>query len=99
MTIDPIKGKLFYHNYDFVGRGGAGSAINVLEGTRLTKNIGLFLITAIESNSTIKASYGIQLNGNRLRNQKIMLPATDEGTPDWQFMEDYIRSISNSNLI
>ncbi|EOE1852710.1 restriction endonuclease subunit S [Listeria monocytogenes] len=99
ITIDPIKGKLFYHNYDFVGRGGAGSAINVLEGTRLTKNIGLFLITAIESNSTIKASYGIQLNGNRLRNQKIMLPATDEGTPDWQFMEDYIRSISNSNLI
>ncbi|MGG5307543.1 hypothetical protein IGK38_002212 [Enterococcus pernyi] len=99
ITIDPIKGKAFYHIYDFVGRGGAGSAINVLKSKHLNKNIGLFLTTMIESNSFLKASYGTQLNGKRLKKQKVMLPITDNGTPNWKFMEDYIKSISNSHLI
>lgn len=99
ITIDPIKGKAFYHIYDFVGRGGAGSAINVLKNTQLNKNIGLFLTTMIESNSFLKASYGTQLNGKRLKKQKVMLPITDKGKPNWQFMEDYIKSISNSHLL
>lgn len=99
ITIDPIKGKAFYHIYNFVGRGGAGSAINVLKSMKLNKNIGLFLTTMIESNSFLKASYGTQLNGKRLKKQKIMLPVTSENTPNWQFMEDYIKSISNSYLL
>lgn len=99
ITIDPIKGKAFYHIYDFVGRGGAGSAINVLKSKHLNKNIGLFLTTMIESNSFLKASYGTQLNGKRLKKQKVMFPITDNRTPNWKFMEDYIKSISNSHLI
>lgn len=99
ITIDPIKGKSFYHVYEFVGRGGAGSAINVLESKYLNKKIGLFIMTMIESNSFLKASYGTQLNGKRLRRQKIMLPVTTDNSPNWQFMEKYIKSISNSRLI
>lgn len=99
ITVDPIKGKTFYHPYEFVGRGGAGSAINVLESRNLNKYVGLFIATMIESNSFPKASYGTQLNGKRLKKQKIMLPVTGKETPDWDFMEDYIKSISNSNLL
>jgi len=99
ITIDPIKGKTFYHAYNFVGRGGAGSAINVLESTKLNKNIGLFITTMIESNSLLRASYGSQLNGKRLKKLKIMLPIVDENTPNWQFMEEYIKSISNADLL
>ena len=29
----------------------------------------------------------------RLKKLKIMLPVTDEGTPDYQFMEDYVREL------
>lgn len=99
LTIDPIGGKVFFHPYKFIGRGGAGSAVNILKNEKFEKYILLFLATAIELNSSKKASYGTQLNGRRLRQQKIMLPIDYNDQPDWQFMEDYIKSLPNSNLI
>lgn len=99
LTIDPIKGKTFYHPYNFIGRGGAGSAINVLKSSKFNKYRALFLSKVIEFNSAEKASYGTQLNGKRLRKQKIMLPVDNNNQPDWQFMEDYMKSLPYANLL
>lgn len=35
--------------------------------------------------------HGHSINNSRLRTFKFMLPATIEGTPDWQFMEAYMK--------
>lgn len=91
ITVDPIKGICFYHDYDFVGRGFSGASVNILINKNLNKFSGQFICTAIQNTSMSKASYGYLFNGNRLRNGKILLPIDSQGQPNWQFMEDYIK--------
>nr|WP_249641564.1 MULTISPECIES: restriction endonuclease subunit S [unclassified Enterococcus] len=61
-------------------------------------NVNLFITTMIMQQKD-KYAYGYKMGTKRLSSQKIMLPVTNENIPDWQFMEDYIKSISNSKLI
>ena len=49
-----------------------------------------FLATAIKQQQG-KYSYGYKFNESRMRRQKIFLPVTDDGSPDYEFMENYIR--------
>ena len=51
----------------------------------------LFAITVIEQNK-YRFSYGRQAN-KTLPNLVIKLPADTDGNPDWQFMENYIKSL------
>ena len=91
ITVDPIKGICFYHDYVFVGRGFSGASVNILINKNLNKFSGQFICTVIQNTSMSKASYGYLFNGNRLRNGKILLPINSQGQPNWQFMEDYIK--------
>lgn len=91
ISVDPIKGKAFYHGYGFVGRGFSGASVNLLCNENMNKYIGLFLVSAIEMTSKSKASYGNLFNSHRLRNGKILLPFASVGIPDWQFMEGYVK--------
>ena len=91
ITVDPIKGVCFYHDYDFVGRGFSGASVNILINKNLNKFSGQFICTVIQKTSMSKASYGYLFNGNRLRNGKILLPIDSQGQPNWQFIEDYIK--------
>ncbi len=93
ISVDPIKGKSFYHSYDFVGRGFSGASINILYNNHLNENIALFFCAAIENTAKHKASYGYLFNSNRLKQGIILLPITSKGEPDYQFMEDYIKEI------
>ncbi|PLA77074.1 restriction endonuclease [Ligilactobacillus agilis] len=43
--------------------------------------------------------YGYKFDANRMKNQKLVLPVDDNGNPDWQFMEDYIKSMPNGDLL
>lgn len=43
--------------------------------------------------------YGFKFNSERMANQKLLLPCDSEGNPDWKFMNDYIRSLPNGDLI
>lgn len=40
-----------------------------------------------------KYSYGYKFNERRMLRQLLVLPATDDGEPDYQFMEDYVREL------
>ena len=44
-------------------------------------------------------TYGNQIRLNDCQKIKIKLPATKEGYPDWQFMENYIKSLPYSKAI
>lgn len=91
ITVDPIKGTCFFHDYDFVGRGFSGASVNVLRNINLNKYNGMFICSSIEKTSKLKASYGYLFNSNRLKMGVILLPIDSNNNPNWKFMEDYIK--------
>lgn len=91
ISVDPINGKSFFHEYNFVGRGFSGASINLLYKNGLNKYIALFLCKTIENTAFKKASYGYLFNSDRLKKAKIMLPVNSKGEPDYKFMEEYIK--------
>lgn len=91
ISVDPIKGKAFFHGYNFVGRGFSGASINLLYKKEINKYIALFLCKSVENTACKKASYGYLFNSDRLKKAKILLPVTTKGEPDYKFMEEYIR--------
>ena len=60
--------------------------------------VGLFIVTILDRERP-KYSYGRSWTGERLRNTTIRLPATKAGEPDWQYMEDYIKSLPYGDCI
>lgn len=50
----------------------------------------LFLKTMIIQQK-VKFEYGYKFNEKRMQRQKILLPITEDNSPDWQFMEEYMR--------
>ncbi len=60
--------------------------------------IAMFLITILRLDK-FRFSYGMTGKKKRLEFFKIKLPVDTQGNPDWQFMEDYIKSLAySSNL-
>ncbi|MBE6689241.1 MAG: restriction endonuclease subunit S [Ruminococcaceae bacterium] len=57
----------------------------------LNQDIALFLIQTIKNTTSGRFSYGKILGTERITNLKILLPITDDGQPDYAFMEQYIR--------
>lgn len=98
LTINPIDGTVFYHSSIFIGRGGAGSSILSLVNKNINKYTGLFIKNTIESSSKVKASYGTQLNGQRLNSTKIMIPVTKDKEIDWEYMELYMKKIEYKKI-
>ena len=85
-------GYALYQGGDFIGMSGktiCGYNDN------LNQFSGIFLASVL-SKERPKYSFGRSWTGDRLKNTTIKLPVTPEGTPDWQFMEDYIKSLPYS---
>ena len=61
----------------------------------LNRYIGIF-ICALINREEYRFSYGRAVYSSVAEKMIIKLPVTPEGTPDWQFMEDYIKSLPYS---
>ena len=86
-------GKTFYQEKDFCA---TPVDVRILKPKfNLNKYIGLFLSVIIE-NEKYRFNYSRKMGTDKLNNLKIKLPVTPEGKPDWQFMEDYIKSLPYS---
>jgi hypothetical protein len=64
----------------------------------LNKYIALFLTTIIETEK-FRYGYGRKFGTKRMKETKIKLPVTAKGSPDWEFMEKYIKSLNYSGHI
>jgi hypothetical protein len=64
----------------------------------LTPYIALFLCTII-GKEKYRFNYGRKWDKKTMEQSKIKLPVTKDGTPDWQFMESYMKSLPYSSLI
>ena len=61
-----------------------------LKGHEINPYIALFLCTLIEK-ERFRWAYGRKWRPIRMPSSKIKLPVTQEGTPDWQYMEDFVK--------
>lgn len=92
ITVSPLDGSAFYQSVDFLGRGGAGSAILILRNKHINERNGLFLSTAIRSSLT-KYTYSDQLNSQTISSETIKLPVDSHGDPDWDYMASFMADV------
>ena len=94
ITVGAETAAPFVQNFPFF----TGTNVNILSSKVSVSEYSLmFIVQAIKMQS-IKYSYGYAMNSTRLEKQPILLPATDDGTPDFDYMENYIRNIEAAQL-
>ncbi|ECK1938082.1 hypothetical protein FQW23_03440 [Campylobacter lari] len=59
----------------------------------------LLFITTLLNNEKFKFSYGRAVYSNTIKDMKIKLPVASDNTPDWKFMENYIKSLPYGDCI
>lgn len=89
------QGSVGYTNYkekDFIG----STTLSVGRNPHLNKYVGLFLVAVLDC-ERYRYSFGRKYKTN-LEKTKIKLPAKD-GNPDWNYMEEYIKSLKSGNKV
>lgn len=81
-------GASFYHQYEFIG----SDHITAFKNEKFNKYIYLFLATIV-SRISDKYSFNREINDFRISNEKILLPVNEDGNPDYEYMEQYIKNI------
>lgn len=94
ITID-----MFCNSYTFIQQFYCDDNIIVLRPkVNINKYAMLFINTIIEKDK-YRYQYGRQYRQKNLKNHTIMLPAKHDGTPDWLFMENYIKQLPYADKI
>ena len=65
---------------------------------KLNPYIGMFLVTLFKKEK-YRFDYGRKWHKERIEKSKIKLPVDNDGNPDWQFMESYIKSLPYSSSL
>ena len=91
ITVD-MFGFSAYRGYDFCCD---DNILVLIPKYSLSKYVMMFIVTLINQDQ-YKYAYGRQYRQKTLFKHKIKLPVDSNGNPDWQFMEDYIKSLPYS---
>ena len=83
-------GFVCYHDYIFNANTDCGVLIPKYRD--FNKYIGIFISTILNM-MKYKYSYGRKLSQDRLAEEVIKLPTTNDNKPDWNFMEKYIQNL------
>lgn len=89
ITIGLDTQTVFYQPHSFY----TGQNIQVLSNNHLNKYNGLYLVNLLK---IVLDKFNWGSNGatlTRLNNSRILLPVNNEGIPDYEYMEEYVRSI------
>lgn len=84
-------GTAFYEPFAFV----ASDHVTSLECKEANEYIYLFLTTVLEQQGS-NFNFNREINDLRIKKMRVMLPVTDDGQPDYQFMEDYVRELMSA---
>jgi hypothetical protein len=87
-------GYSLYQPYDFIG----SSTLVVGYNEHLNKYNALFLVTILDL-ERYRYSFGRKYNKSAIAMTKVKLPQKSDGTPDWDYMESYIKSRPYSTII
>lgn len=95
VNYDGNVGNAYYQENDYY----ALDSVNILYPKfELDRHIAMFIITIIET-AKINYNYARKWHLGRMKQTEIMLPVTDEGLPDWEFMRNYIKSLPYSKHV
>ena len=86
-------GSAFFHQYEFV----ASDHVTQLKRDGLDKYAYLFMIPLINRLSE-KYSFNREINDNRIKREKLILPSTDEGEIDFAFMSSFMKEVEQDIL-
>ena len=81
-------GTAFYEPFAFV----ASDHVTSLECKEANDYVYLFLTAVLEQQGS-NFNFNREINDLRIKKMRVMLPVTDEGKTDFQFMEDYVREL------
>ncbi len=87
-------GATFYQPFTVV----ASDHVTKLENKEFNQFIYLFTSTVLKRLGE-KYSFNREINDNRIQREKILLPITSEGLPDYVFMENYIKALEHTKLV
>jgi hypothetical protein len=88
-------GATFYHENDvFVGE----TVLALLPKFKINKYLGIFLCSVL-SKHNVGYTYGRKIKVSNYLNDHIKLPFNVNNTPDWEYMENYIKSLPYSDRI
>lgn len=87
ITVGMDTQTVFYQKQNFY----CGRDILSLSNTIMNQYIGIFVVGVLDQVVKKKYSYGYCASLTRISNLEIKLPSTSDGSPDWEFMESYIR--------
>ena len=88
IVIGDTTATISYQAEDFV----AGDHIIVIRAPWLNLYTGLFVVTLLRE-ERYRYSYGRAYTVDSIKNTILKLPTTEEGTPDWEWMKNYIQSL------
>ena len=86
-------GSAFYHRYQFI----ASDHVTELKRKGLDKYAYLFMIPLINRLSE-KYSFNREINDERIKREKIYLPANKQGEPDFAFMSSFMKEVEGDIL-
>lgn len=82
-------GKTFYHPYTFI----ASDHVTQCWNKELNRYQYLFLATVMTKALMGKYSFSHEISDPRIAREKIMLPVTENGEPDFDYMDKYCRNL------
>jgi hypothetical protein len=92
-NVEGSMGYAIYKHEDFI----ATSDITVAYSDYLNRHTGTF-ITTIADRVRGKYTFNYKRSDTRLKKETLSLPKTANNTPDWQFMEQYMKRMENNVL-
>ena len=91
ITTD-MFGKSYYQSKPFYAV--SHGRVNILiPRFKLSQYIALYLISVLDSSFGSRYSFTGMCSQSQLKHEKILLPATPAGEPDWRYMEMYMRGV------
>lgn len=94
ITIGDTTATCFYQDEDFIT---GDHMVVVRADSWLNRDRALYVI-ALLNNEQYKYSYGRAFLMERIKDTVLKLPVKGDGNPDWQFMEEYIKSLHHKPL-
>lgn len=86
-------GSCFYHEYEYI----ASDHVTSLTLDRADKYVYLFMSTIIKRLEE-KYSFNREINDKRIRKERFILPADENGNPHWDYMSKFMQKLETEKL-
>lgn len=82
-----------YQPHDYFSNDSHNLALYIKDTSKRTKNIQLFLVTALKASLSSLYSWGDSISKKTIVKDYVYLPSGDNNEPNWEFMECFIEGI------